>query len=219
MTPLSLPITLPAMNPSPIRVLTVDDHPVFRAGVAAILADSLDIEVVGEAGTGHDAIQMHRSLSPDVTLVDLRMPDMEGARIITAIRLHAPGARLVVLTTYSGDGTARRALAAGANGYLLKSALIDDLATTIRAVHAGQHRISAEVAQNLAEYYGDEALSARELDVLRGVAAGLENKQIAARLGLSAETIKEYLSHAMGKLRATNRAHAIAIALERGFLR
>ena len=219
MTLTVLPITLAKMTTPAIRVLTVDDHPVFRAGVAAILADSLDIRVVGEAGTGHEAIRLHRDLVPDVTLVDLRMPDMEGAHIITAVRMHAPTARMVVLTTYSGDGTARRALAAGANGYLLKSSLVDDLATTIRAVHAGQHRISAEVAQNLAEFYGDEPLSARELDVLRGVAAGLANKQIAARLGLSAETVKEYLSHAMAKLRATNRAHAIAIALERGFLR
>jgi two-component system NarL family response regulator len=207
------------MTAEPIRVLIVDDHPLFRAGVAAILDDSPDIDVVGEAGTGHEGIDAWRRLLPDVALVDLQLPDMEGTRVIGLIRAHTPAARVIVLTTYGGDGNARRALSAGANGYLLKTSLVDDLVSTLRAVHAGQQRIAPEVAQNLTEHYGDQALSERELDVLRGVALGLENKQIAVRLGLSAETVKEYLSNAMGKLRASNRAHAIAIAMERGFLR
>jgi DNA-binding NarL/FixJ family response regulator len=207
------------MTTEPIRVLIVDDHPLFRAGVAAILDDSPGLDVVGQAGTGHEGIEAWRRLLPDVALVDLQLPDMEGTRVIALIRAHTPAARVIVLTTYGGDGNARRALAAGANGYLLKTSLVDDLVGTIQAVHAGQQRIATEVAQDLTEHYGDQALSERELDVLRGVALGLENKQIAARLGLSAETVKEYLSNAMGKLRASNRAHAIALAMERGFLR
>jgi DNA-binding NarL/FixJ family response regulator len=207
------------MTTAPIRVLIVDDHPLFRAGVAAILDDSPGFDVVGQAGTGHEGIEAWRRLVPDVALVDLQLPDMEGTRVIALIRAHTPAARVIVLTTYGGDGNARRALAAGANGYLLKTSLVDDLVGTIQAVHAGQQRIATEVAQDLTEHYGDQALSERELDVLRGVALGLENKQIAARLGLSAETVKEYLSNAMGKLRASNRAHAIALAMERGFLR
>jgi DNA-binding NarL/FixJ family response regulator len=201
-----------------LRVLVIDDHPLFRAGVVAMLAADDAVTVVGEAGTGSDGVDAFRTLRPDVVLVDLMLPDMEGDRVVAAIRNIDPHARVIVLTTYSGDGAARRALAAGAQGYLLKTSLIDDLVATVQAVHAGQHRIAAEVAQQLSEHRGDECLTERELAVLRGVAAGLENKQIARHLGLSAETVKEYLSNAMGKLHASNRAHALAIALARGFL-
>ncbi|MET0934751.1 MAG: response regulator transcription factor [Luteibacter sp.] len=206
------------MTPQAIRALVVDDHPLFRAGVVAMLADDDAVTVIGEAGSGAEAIEAFRVNRPDVVLLDLLLPDMEGSRVIAAIRDIDPGARIIVLTTYPGDGAARRALAAGAQGYLLKTSLIDDLVSTVIAVNAGQHRISAEVAQRLAEHRGDEALSERELSVLRGVAAGLENKQIAQRLGISAETVKEHMSRVMAKLHASNRAHALAIALARGFL-
>lgn len=206
------------MTPQAIRVLVVDDHPLFRAGVVAMLADDDAVTVIGEAGSGAEAIEAFRVNRPDVVLLDLLLPDMEGSRVIAAIRDIDPAARIIVLTTYPGDGAARRALAAGAQGYLLKTSLIDDLVSTVIAVNAGQHRISAEVAQRLAEHRGDEALSERELSVLRGVAAGLENKQIAQRLGISAETVKEHMSRVMAKLHASNRAHALAIALARGFL-
>jgi DNA-binding NarL/FixJ family response regulator len=207
-----------AMIATSLRVLVVDDHPLFRAGVVAMLGTHSAVAVVGEAGSGAEAIEAFRVLRPDVVLVDLMLPDMQGDRVIAAIRTIDPAARIIVLTTYPGDGSARRALAAGAQGYLLKTSLSEDLVSTVLGVHAGEYRISAEVAQRLSDHRGDETLTERELEVLRGVAAGLENKQIARRLGLSADTVKEYLSNAMAKLHASNRAHALAIALARGFL-
>jgi DNA-binding NarL/FixJ family response regulator len=202
-----------------IRLLVVDDHPLFRAGVVAMLSDAQGVVVAGEAGAGREAIDAFDRLRPDLVLLDLQLPDMEGSRVIGELRRRDPSARVVVLTTYASDAPARRALAAGAQGYLLKTALVDELLSTVHAVYHGQQRITAEVAQELAERQADEALSARELDVLRGAAGGLDNKRIAQRLGLSPDTVKEYLSTAMAKLHATNRAHAVAIALERGFLR
>ncbi|UPG88021.1 response regulator transcription factor [Luteibacter aegosomaticola] len=207
------------MNAPPLRLLVVDDHPLFRAGVVAMLASEAGLQVVAEAGTGHEAVEAFRQHRPDLVVTDLMLPDMDGDRVTAAVRAIDPEARVLVLTTYPGDAAARRALDAGALGYLLKTSLVDDLVSTVRAVAAGQRRVSPEVAQQLAEHHGGSVLSEREIDVLRGVADGLENKQIAQRLGLSADTVKEYLSNAMGKLHATNRAHALSIALTRGFLR
>jgi len=203
----------------PVRILVVDDHPVFRAGLVAILSAADGLSVVAEASTGQEAIALFRRHRPDVTLIDMMLPDMPGERVILGIRQMDPAARNVVVTTFGGDGMARRALNAGAQAYLLKTSMGTDLVEAVRAVHRGEHRIDAQVAQQLADFQGDDGLSERELDVLRGVAAGLVNKQIASRLGLSPETVKEYLSHAMGKLRASNRAHAVSIAQARGFFR
>lgn len=198
--------------------MAVDDHPALLAGLGAMIASTDDMQLVATASSCEEAMAKHRQHAPDVTIVDLRLPDGDGASLICSIRARAPQARFIVLTTFRGDANARQALLAGANGYLLKTSLPDDLIDTIRSVHAGQHRISSEVAQDIAEHYGDEVLSSRELEVLRGVAAGLENKRIAQRLGLSVETVKDYLSRVMGKLHATNRTHAVAIAIKRGFL-
>jgi DNA-binding NarL/FixJ family response regulator len=207
------------MTARPLRILVVDDHPLFRAGVVAMLSSDPGMVVAGEADTGRSAIEAFKTLRPDVALVDLMLPDLSGDQVIVAIRKIDPLARVVVLTTYAGDASARRALAAGAQGYLLKTSLADDLVSTVRSVYAGEQRVSSEVAQQLAEHSADECLTEREIAVLRGVGAGLSNKQIARQLGLSPETVKEYLSNAMGKLHASNRAHALAIALARGFLR
>lgn len=206
------------MSPPTLRLLVVDDHPLFRAGVTAILASEADMVVIGEAGTGAEAVAAVRSLQPDVTLIDLKLPDMEGDQVIASVRKTDPAARFVVLTTYGGDAAARRAISAGAQGYLLKTSLINELVATVRAVHAGHNRVSAEVARQLAEHRGDECLTEREIAVLRGVAAGLENKQIALQLSISADTVKEHLSNIMAKLRASNRSHALTIAQSRGFL-
>lgn len=220
------PMTAPPQKVSPgvapvrpVRILVVDDHPVFRAGLVAILSSADGLSVVAEASTGHEAIASFRKHRPDVTLIDMVLPDMPGERVILGIRQLDPAARSIVVTTFGGDGVARRALNAGAQAYLLKTSMGTDLVEAVRAVHRGEHRIDAQVAQQLADFQGDDGLSERELDVLRGVAAGLVNKQIALRLGLSPETVKEYLSHAMGKLRASNRAHAVSIAQARGFFR
>ncbi|WP_177191159.1 response regulator transcription factor [Luteibacter sp. UNC138MFCol5.1] len=206
------------MTSTAIRILVVDDHPLFRAGVVAMLAGEPGILIVGQAGTAAEGIELFRAMRPDVAVVDLKLPDMDGDEVVGAMRRIEPLARVIVLTTYGGDAAARRTLAAGAQAYLLKTALANDLIGVVRDVHAGQHRVSAEVARRLSEYRGDEDLTERELSVLRGVAAGMENKQIARHLGIAADTVKEHLSHAMAKLRATNRAHALSIALERGYL-
>jgi DNA-binding NarL/FixJ family response regulator len=207
------------MTARPLSILVVDDHPLFRAGVVAMLSSDPGMVVAGEADTGKSAIEAFRTLRPDVAVVDLMLPDLSGDQVIVAMRLIDPLAKVVVLTTYAGDASARRALAAGAQGYLLKTSLADDLVSTVRSIYAGEQRVSSEVAQQLAEHSADDCLTEREIAVLRGVGAGLSNKQIAQRLGLSPETVKEYLSNAMGKLHASNRSHALAIALERGFFR
>lgn len=208
----------PASSSSRIRVLAVDDHPMLLEGIAASVRAQPDMDFVGEANNGLDAIEQYRVLRPDVLLLDLNMPIMNGVDVIRRIRGEFSKARIVVLTTYKGDVLAARALKAGALGYLLKSSLRKELLTAIRAAHVGRRYLPAEVAQMIAEHLDTEDLSERELEVVRHVATGLSNKEIAARLTLSEETVKTYMKNILGKLNASDRSHAIAIAIERGIL-
>ena len=201
-----------------IRILAVDDHPVLREGIVAILAGESDMAVVAEANNGREAIEQFRNHRPDITLMDLQMPMMGGSDAILAIRREFPGARIIVLTTYSGDAQADRAFKAGACGYLLKSMLRKELVETIRAVHAGRKRIPPEIAVELAEHHADDALTEREIDVLRQVASGNANKIIADNLEISEETVKAHMRKILSKLGANDRTHAVAIALKRGII-
>jgi len=201
-----------------IRVLVVDDHPMLREGVAAVLALQPDMVLVGEAGDGAEAVARHRELRPDVTLMDLQMPGMTGLEAIEAIRAEVPTARIVVLTTYAGDVQALRALKAGATGYLLKSTLRRELLDTIRNVHAGRRQLQPEVAHEIAIHAVDEALSEREIHVLRLVAAGRANKQIAWDLSLSEDTVKAHLKSIFAKLDVADRTHAVTVAARRGVI-
>lgn len=201
-----------------IRILTVDDHPMLREGVAAVIEAQPDMVLVAEATNGRDAIETFRAHRPDVTLMDLQMPDMNGIDAINAIRSEFPNARIVVLTTYKGDVQALRALKAGASGYLLKSMLRKELLETIRAVHAGKRRIPAEIAMEIAEHAADDVLSAREIEVLQRVAVGSANKQIAVQLSISEETVKAHMKSILAKLDANDRTHAVTIALNRGII-
>lgn len=201
-----------------IRVMTVDDHPLMRAGISSAVNSQPDMEVIAEACNGAEAIELFRTHQPQVTLVDLRMPEKSGIDVIAAIRSEFPQARLIVLTTYDGDVQALRALRAGAAGYLLKSMLRHELADTIRAVHAGQRRIPRQIAHALAEHSTDDALSTREIDVLRSVSAGNSNKAVASELALSQHTVKGHLKSILSKLNATDRTHAVMIALKRGII-
>jgi DNA-binding NarL/FixJ family response regulator len=201
-----------------IRVLSVDDHPLMQQGIAAVLRAAPDMTLVGEAGNGLEAVERHRVLQPDVTLMDLQMPVMDGIEAIAAIRRESPHARFVVLTMYKGDVLAKAALQTGASAYLLKSMMMQDLLETIRWVHAGQRRIPAEVAIELAEHAADEPLSVREIEVLKLVAKGTSNKLIAADLQISEETVKVHMKHIMEKLAARDRTHAVTIAVKRGFI-
>ena len=203
---------------STIRILAVDDHPVLREGIVAILAGESDMAVVAEASDGREAIEQFRTHRPDITLMDLQMPVMSGSDAILAIRREFPGARIIVLTTYSGDAQADRAFKAGACGYLLKSMLRKELVETIRAVHAGRKRIPPEIAVELAEHHADDALTEREMDVLRQVASGNANKIIADNLEISEETVKAHMRKILSKLGANDRTHAVAIALKRGII-
>jgi DNA-binding NarL/FixJ family response regulator len=199
-----------------IKILIVDDHPLIREGVSAVLSGQTDMRLVGEATTGREAIESFRRHLPDVTLMDLRMPDMNGIDAISAIRSEFPAARIVVLTTYAGDVQALGALKAGASGYLLKNMLRKDLLETIRAVHAGKRRIPPEIATDIAEHATEDSLTAREIEVLRGVAAGKSNKLIAAQLDISESTVKAHMKSILPKLDASDRTHAVIIALKRG---
>ena len=201
-----------------IRVFSVDDHPLLREGIAAIINSHSDMVLVAEASSGAEAIRLFRELEPDVTLMDLRLPDMSGIDAMNAIRADFPEARIVVLTTFEGDVEMQRALQAGARGYLLKNMPPRDLADAIRAVHAGKKRIPEQVAAKLAEHLGEEQLTAREIDVLRHVAGGSRNRDIARELFISEETVKVHVKHIMEKLGATDRTQAVAIALRRGII-
>jgi DNA-binding NarL/FixJ family response regulator len=206
------------MTDSIIRVLVVDDHPVLRDGVAAILENQTDMAMVGEARDGNEAIERFRALRPDVTLMDLQMPGKNGVDAIAAIRAEHPGARIIVLTTYSGDVQAVRALKAGATGYLLKSSLRTDLIDAIRDVHRGQRHVHRDVADEIAHHVADEFLTEREISILRLVAIGKANKQVASELGLSEETIKGHLKSIFIKLDVTDRTHAVTVAARRGII-
>ena len=205
-------------SPAPIRVLSVDDHPLLREGVAAVLEGQADMTVAGEAENGAEAVERYRTLRPDVTLMDLQMPAMNGIDAIRAIRGEFPDARIIVLTTYEGDVMALRAIKAGAAGYLLKGMLRRDLLDTIRAVHAGKRRIPPEIAKGIVEHQADELLSGREIDVLQLVAIGRSNKIIADELSISEETVKSHMKSILGKLAADDRTHAVTIAVKRGIL-
>jgi len=201
-----------------IRVLVVDDHPLMREGVTAVLSAQEDIAVIGEATSGREAIDSCLALNPDVTLMDLQMPGMDGISAISEIRRHRPDARVLVLTTFNGDVLTLRALKAGACGYLLKSMIRKELVAAIREAHRGRVPLRPEVAAKLGEHALDDQLSARELEVLRRVAAGSPNKVIAAALSLSEETVKSHMKNILSKLKARDRTHAVVIGLERGIL-
>jgi DNA-binding NarL/FixJ family response regulator len=201
-----------------IRILTVDDHPLLREGIAAVLDDHEDLHLVGQASSGQEGIENFRRLRPDVTLMDLRMPDMSGIEAICAIRAEFPNARIIVLTTYAGDVQAAAALKAGAAGYLLKNLVRKELIETIRVVHAGKRRVFAEIAAEIAQHIADELLTEREVEVLRRVAAGKSNKLIAAELEISEGTVKTHMKSILPKLNASDRTHAVTIALKRGIL-
>ena len=202
----------------PIRLLIVDDHPVVRDGLAAMISKQADLHVAGEAATGQEAIDLYRTHRPDVTLMDLRLPDMSGVEAIATIRSEFPTAHFIVLTTYRGDIQALRALKAGAAGYLLKSTPRADLMQAIRIVDRGQKCVPPEVAADLSEYVADDLLSAREVQVLQDVAGGNANKMIADHLSISEDTVKAHMRSILSKLGANDRTHAVTIAMRRGFL-
>jgi DNA-binding NarL/FixJ family response regulator len=201
-----------------IRILAVDDHQLLREGIAALLASQADMELVAEAANGREAIEQFRKHRPDVTLMDIQMPEMSGIDALGAIRGEFPEARIVVLTTYAGDVQVMRALKAGARGYLLKSLLRKELLETIRAVHAGQRRVPPELAAEIAEHASDDLLTPREIDVLRLIAAGNANKEIAAQLSITEETVKGHVKNILAKLGANDRTHAVTIGLKRGII-
>src|SRR5215831_6439584 len=202
-----------AQDEAQIRILTVDDHQLLRDGISAVVANQPDMVITGEAASGHDAISTFRTVRPDITLMDLRLPDMNGIDAIAAIRAEFPAARIIVLTTYKGDVQARRALKAGASGYLLKSMLRKDLIETIRTVHSGKRFVPSEIAMEMAEYLVGDSLSAREIEVLREVAAGKSNKLIGHVLRVTEDTVKAHLKNILSKLGATDRTHAVMIAV------
>jgi len=202
----------------PIRILAVDDHPLFRHGIAALLATQPDMQLIAEGTNGRDAVRQFRAHRPDVTLMDLQMPDMSGLEATIAIRAEFPEARIIVLTTYAGDVQVVRALKAGARAYLLKPLVDTELLATIRSVHSGKKAISPEASFQLAEHATDDALTAAEVEVLRLIAGGNANKQIAARLSVSEETIKSRVKNILSKLGANDRTHAVTIGVKRGII-
>jgi DNA-binding NarL/FixJ family response regulator len=201
-----------------ITVLTVDDHPLVREGLAAVIANQPDMKVVAEAESGHEAIERFRAHLPDITLMDLRLPDMNGIDAIRAIRSEFPAARIIALTTYNQDVQVSNAIKAGAMGFLLKTMPRHNLVEMIRAVHDGNRRIPSEIAVELADKATQDGLTSREIEVLRSVAAGNSNKVVAGNLGITEDTVKWHMRGILGKLGATDRTHAVMIALARGFI-
>jgi DNA-binding NarL/FixJ family response regulator len=201
-----------------IRVFSVDDHPLLREGIGAIINSQTDMTLVAFATTGRDAIRLFREHRPDVTLMDLRLPDLSGIDAMIAIRSEFPDARILMLTTFEGDVEIQRALAAGARGYILKSMPPQELAESVRQVHSGRKRIPSQVAAQLAEHLGDEHLTDRERDVLQHVAGGSRNREIGERLLISEETVKVHIKHIMEKLGANDRTEAVTIAVRRGII-
>ena len=205
-------------SPSPIRVMTVDDHALIREGIAALMANQKDIRLVAEASNGREAIEQFRAHRPDVTLMDLQMPEMNGMDALIALRSEFPDARIIVLTTYAGDALCQRAMKAGAQAYILKGNVRKDLLDTIRTVRSGKKLIHAEVAAELASHAADDALSAREIEVLALIAAGNSNKLIADQLAISEDTVKGHVKSILSKLGANDRTHAVTVALKRGII-
>jgi len=202
----------------PIRILTVDDHPLLREGIAALVNAESDMQLVAEASNGREAVEKFRQHRPDVTLMDIQMPELNGVEAISRIQSEFPGARFIVLTTYSGDAQVVAALRAGARGYILKGQVHRELLDAIRAVHAGQKRIPPEIAAELAQHVSDDELTEREIDVLRLVAAGNANKQIADQLSIGEATVKSHVTNILSKLGARDRTHAVTIGVKRGII-
>jgi DNA-binding NarL/FixJ family response regulator len=201
-----------------IRILSVDDHPLLRSGIAALIDTQPDMQMVGEASNGNEAVQLHRQLNPDVTLMDLQMPDMSGLDAIISIRTEQPAARIIVLTTYAGDVLAQRALKAGAQAYVLKSLVRGEILNTIRVVYAGGKQVQADVAAEIAKHLTHALLTARELEVLKLVASGYANKAISAHLDINEETTKTHIKNVLAKLGARDRTHAVSLGLRRGII-
>jgi len=201
-----------------IRILCVDDHPLLREGIAALIENQSDMELIAEASNGREALECYRKHRPDITLMDLQMPEMSGIDSMSTIRIEFPEAFIIVLTTHAEDTLVSRALKGGARAYLLKSSVRKELLDTIRAVHSGQKRVSPEVAAEIAEHCTDGVLTPREIQILRLVAGGNANKEIAGRLSLTEETVKAHVRSILGKLGANDRTHAVAIGAKRGII-